>query len=417
MPIKGSGFPVVYTAWNTTTNLPVTGDAANHSIRVVGDGTEFTPAASPTEIDATYQPGQYQIVLAASETNYNLISVGGVSSTSHVYLFGTQLSTTAVGVSGTGGSIATAQPYDLVALAEVQTALPKLTSAQLDDVPSVISGVSAAFEGFCRRPLAMRSFSKAYRPGRTRKIYLDTYPVVQCRLRTELVIPLTAMNLDTNTNQEASVTLTSTTAKFQRMASGVAITDATLTLASYPTVASLAAAINALGNGWVAQVGTGYGKTAVSSLYLETGQIGALAQQFEFRWYQREINRWAMSDRGIIELTENRAQAFRYADRAFSLGYGWSWAAASEPRHANVWATYRAGYATQTADLTAGYAPVPQDIKRAAFMAIAEALNLTPAPGVKSENAGAYSYQLGDTPDNLPLPVRRALGPYVNKRI
>jgi hypothetical protein len=303
-------------------------------------------------------------------------------------------------------------------LSEAQTALPNLTAAQLADAPAVITAVSLAFEAFCRRPLAMRNFDKPYRPGRTRKIYLDTYPVVSCKLRTELVIPLTLINLDTTTNQEAEVTLTPTTLTLTRMASGVNVTDAALTLATYPTVTSLAGALNAIGNGWSATVGTNLDKTSVASLYYEVGTIGALEQQFEFRWYQRTINRWALNqDRGIVELTENLAQAFRYADRAFSLGYGWSWAAAAEPRHANVRATYKAGYATQPGDLAAGYAAVPDDMKRAAFMAIAESLNLTPAPGVASETAGAYSYRLAENPDLLPQPVRRLLGQYVNKRI
>lgn len=100
---------------------------------------------------------------------------------------------------------------DLVTLAQVQTALPNLTAAQLADAPAVITAVSRAIQHRCGRVLALTSFDKVYRPGRTRKIHLDTWPVLpDLRLKTDLVVAMTVQNTDQVTNQAATVQMTPT---------------------------------------------------------------------------------------------------------------------------------------------------------------------------------------------------------------
>src|SRR5579864_1209751 len=93
MALKNQALTVNYYAWNSSTGAPVTGDSANHAIRVVGDGTEITPAASPAEVDATGFKGLYKIALAAGETNYNFFSVGGQSTTANVQLIPIHITT------------------------------------------------------------------------------------------------------------------------------------------------------------------------------------------------------------------------------------------------------------------------------------------------------------------------------------
>ena len=165
-----------------------------------------------------------------------------------------------------------ASPIDLVTLAQVQTALPNLTAAQLANAPAVITSASRAIANACRRPLALASFDKVYRPERTRTIRLETYPVAALtRLKTDLVVALTIQNTDVVTNQVATVQQTPTgidpaygppkTLVLTRIASGVAV-PATLTLSNYATLTDLAVAINALGGGWTATVGTALGPNA-----------------------------------------------------------------------------------------------------------------------------------------------------------
>src|SRR5271166_3419315 len=86
MPVSGVACTLAYVAWNNSTNGPQTGDAANHAVRVLKDGTEITPAATPAEVDATHFPGVYTIAIAAGEAPTYLGIVGGTSSTASVSL-------------------------------------------------------------------------------------------------------------------------------------------------------------------------------------------------------------------------------------------------------------------------------------------------------------------------------------------
>jgi hypothetical protein len=86
MPLKNQALTVTYVAWDTTANQGRVGDVANHAIRAVGDGAEFTPAASPLEVDPTNLKGVYKVALAGGEMNYNQVTVGGNSSTAGVVI-------------------------------------------------------------------------------------------------------------------------------------------------------------------------------------------------------------------------------------------------------------------------------------------------------------------------------------------
>src|SRR6185369_6085163 len=61
-----------------------TGDAANLTIRGVGDGSEYTPAGTPAEVDSTNLKGIYKIALTSGENNYGVNMIGGKSSTAGV---------------------------------------------------------------------------------------------------------------------------------------------------------------------------------------------------------------------------------------------------------------------------------------------------------------------------------------------
>ncbi len=333
--------------------------------------------------------------------------------------------------------ITTGSAYDLITLAQLQNALPLLTTAQLVDAPGLITAASRAIAKRCGRPLVLTDFDKVYRPGRTRTIRLDTKPVQGgCRVRTDLVVAMTVQNTDAVTNQAATAQMLPTgpppnpgapaTLVLKRLASGTWVTNS-FTLANYATVAALAAAINLIGGGWVATVGNNLGPATIvqiqqlapSELNYDGGQTGALLAQCELRWYSRDIDRYVLhDDTGIIELTENRPQAFRYGDYAYGIGYGWSWAAAAEPRHAGVRVTYRAGYATQPADLALGYLPVPDDLQRATIMSVQAGLEATAAPDRVEESAGKYRYKkVDDGPMLLPKSVLEIIGAYYNKQI
>ena len=93
MAIKNQSITIAYLAWNYSAGGGKTGDASNHTIKLLKDGTEATATNSPSEIDSTNMPGWYSLVLTSGEMNYNYVVVGGKSSTSGVAIFGPCIAT------------------------------------------------------------------------------------------------------------------------------------------------------------------------------------------------------------------------------------------------------------------------------------------------------------------------------------
>lgn len=84
MAIRGNSITINYVAWNTSNNAGQTGDASNHTIKLVKDGTAATATNSPSEVDSTNAPGVYKLVLTGTEMTCDCITVCGKSSTSNV---------------------------------------------------------------------------------------------------------------------------------------------------------------------------------------------------------------------------------------------------------------------------------------------------------------------------------------------
>ena len=85
---KNTAIIVTIVAWDTILNTGKTGDHGNITLRGVGDGSEYTPAASAVEVDATNLPGVYSVSLTDAENNYNSNLIGGKSSTANISIFG-----------------------------------------------------------------------------------------------------------------------------------------------------------------------------------------------------------------------------------------------------------------------------------------------------------------------------------------
>ena len=77
---KNVACTLTYTAWDTDANAPKTGDAANHTMRLVTDGTAGAIAASPAEVEN----GEYKIVIAAGENTGLAMTLEGSSSTTDI---------------------------------------------------------------------------------------------------------------------------------------------------------------------------------------------------------------------------------------------------------------------------------------------------------------------------------------------
>jgi hypothetical protein len=84
MATRGIALTLAYVAWDTINNVYKTGDAGNHTLRWIKDGTAAAPSGSPSEVDATNAPGVYKLSLTATETDCNLGVLVGKSSTTGV---------------------------------------------------------------------------------------------------------------------------------------------------------------------------------------------------------------------------------------------------------------------------------------------------------------------------------------------
>jgi hypothetical protein len=100
MAIKNQALTVLYTAWDTSANAGKTGDVANHTLKIIKDGTTNTPTNSPSEVDATNCPGVYKLVLTAGEMNADSITLAGKSGTASISIIPTHI-TTERGIIGT----------------------------------------------------------------------------------------------------------------------------------------------------------------------------------------------------------------------------------------------------------------------------------------------------------------------------
>lgn len=84
MASRGQSVTVTYIAWNTSTNAGQTADVANHTLRLVKDGTSAAPTNAASEVDSTNAPGVYKLTLTTAEATADCVVVCGKSSTANV---------------------------------------------------------------------------------------------------------------------------------------------------------------------------------------------------------------------------------------------------------------------------------------------------------------------------------------------
>ncbi len=93
MAIKNRAITANYTAWDTSSNVGKTGDAANHNLFVVLDGSISATNNSGAEVSATACAGLYKVALDAAETNGNAYTVCGNSNTGNISIIPTTYTT------------------------------------------------------------------------------------------------------------------------------------------------------------------------------------------------------------------------------------------------------------------------------------------------------------------------------------
>ncbi len=85
---KGVGCTVYLKAWDNDNLTWKTAYQASITARGCGDGTEFTPAGSVSQVDATNFPGLYKVTLTDAENNYDVNAIGGNAADSTITIHG-----------------------------------------------------------------------------------------------------------------------------------------------------------------------------------------------------------------------------------------------------------------------------------------------------------------------------------------
>jgi hypothetical protein len=160
---------------------------------------------------------------------------------------------------------------DLITLARAKQDIQSITDSSQDSLlNTLITAASEAIEKYCRRRFVSTAWDELYSGGGDRRLLLRQYPiqsVQSVRYRPVTVVKITNT---TTANVQARVSVTSAGLKLTRVNAGVSSTDTSVTFAGNATLTLLVAAVNALGNGWSAQVvgdSTNYGSWPSSDLY------------------------------------------------------------------------------------------------------------------------------------------------------
>src|SRR5207247_1983726 len=120
------------------------------------------------------------------------------------------------------------------------------TAAEYLAIDTMIRSASQAIEKYCRRSFAVAAYDELYSGNNSQTLLLRNYPIISIeRVASNPTAVLTITNTSA-TNQRATVKVTTDGLDLTRVASGVSALSS-LGFATYVTISSLKAAIDALG--------------------------------------------------------------------------------------------------------------------------------------------------------------------------
>src|SRR5437899_2630134 len=130
------------------------------------------------------------------------------------------------------------------------------TAAENTTLDALIAAVSATIGRWCGCTFVSTPYDEVFDGCSDPELMLEHYPILSIdRVAYAPTAVLRVQNTSASV-QRATVQVTSTGLTLARVASGVSTTD-TATFAANVTLAALAAAVNALGNGWSASLVSG----------------------------------------------------------------------------------------------------------------------------------------------------------------
>lgn len=257
------------------------------------------------------------------------------------------------------------------------------TAAENTTLDALIAAVSAGIERWCRRNFVSTQYDDVYDGADGPELVLDHFPIASVERVAYDPWPVLLVQNTSASNQRATVQVTSTGVTLTRVASGISSSNS-LTFAANVTLTAMAAAINALGNGWTASLAhSDFANRASADLRALQGAFAAKDAAAGLKMHLQELLAYEIDTaRGVL-----------------IRGRRWG-------RGMLHW---RVIY-------TAGYASVPEDVQEACAQWTAMLFWQTKRdPGLARENVAG---SIARTPHwQMPLSVRLLLEPYRALRV
>ena len=283
--------------------------------------------------------------------------------------------------------------------------LAALNSSNPSYLTSLITAASDAIRRACNRDFSLNSYTEYYSGGIyiREPLRLRQFPVIEItRVAANPRAAIHIQNTDSSTNQRATIETTSTVLRLVRIASATPITT-DLAFATYPTIAALASAVNALGAGWLATVVGEFANWPSADLKPLQGAATALFGGRDLELYTEDLQpflTWPPGDPWGEEQGYQSTSGWRLDDETGEL-----------------FARFPRGQLNIRIDYTAGLATIPQAIQEACVQLIQDLYNAGLVNNtLKKATLGAGSFELKDDRQTASLSgkVSILLAPYVD---
>jgi hypothetical protein len=292
-----------------------------------------------------------------------------------------------------------------------------LSTTETALLPTLASAASRAIRRYCNRHFNRQQWDEIYSvPPPANNLILRQFPVVSVeRVATGPTTAIQIGNVDSTTHYRATVQvtatgeaetgLTPTALSLTRYAAGVGTTETVQITGS--AISTVVTAINALGNGWEAEAGSGMDGWAATDLRPVQGVFPALAPaSAELAIHASDLS-FSLDERaGVI-----------YLGRPDTTGF-------DSPRFGPFWSSQINDVQSYGGALglrvvyTAGETTVPADVQQACAETVWAAVARSRMdPTLKSESDGTLSWTAVDQIVAIPPGARALLAPWVSHRI
>jgi hypothetical protein len=259
--------------------------------------------------------------------------------------------------------------------------LPTLASVDAATLSDLIDSSSNAAENYCQRKFGLATYDELLNGTNTRSLFVSNPPIVNL-IGVRWGLNQAATITNSTQNLEVATVEVGATAITLRSTFNGTTTTTILAYGTYATFTTLAAAINALGNGWACHISNQFANWSTADLaaYGVTYSARNLSCQLMIHWQY-----------------VNGYQVKASSGELFYSG-GWT-----------------GGYQAYRVKYTGGFATVPPEVQEAVCELVQATYLATKAnPNMQSETLDKYSYTKAATNGiaNLSLASRQTLGYY-----